>query len=62
LFKSDSKARASALRRAMMKEAIGLKPRTKSDYLKHIAKIEPAFATLPLTALMRVPLATFGVA
>jgi integrase len=29
----------------------GLRPRTKSDYLKHIAKIEKAFGTLPLEAL-----------
>jgi integrase len=29
----------------------GLKSRTKSDYLKHIAKIETAFGTLPLAAL-----------
>jgi integrase len=29
----------------------GLKPRTKSDYVKQIAKIEKAFATLPLGAL-----------
>jgi integrase len=29
----------------------GLQPRTKSDYLKLLAKIEKAFGTLPLTAL-----------
>jgi len=28
-----------------------LKPRTKSDYIKQIAKIEKAFATLPIDAL-----------
>jgi len=30
---------------------IGLKPRTKADYLQHIARIENAFGDLPLTAL-----------
>jgi integrase len=30
---------------------LGLKPRTKSDYFKLIAKIEKAFGTLPLAAL-----------
>ena len=30
---------------------IGLKARTKADYLQHIGKIEQAFATLPLAAL-----------
>jgi integrase len=30
---------------------LGLQPRTKSDYLKLIAKIEKAFGTLPLAAL-----------
>ena len=30
---------------------LGLKPRTKADYLKHIAKIEEQFGDLPLAAL-----------
>jgi integrase len=30
---------------------LGLKPRTKFDYQKHLAKIESAFGTLPLDAL-----------
>jgi integrase len=30
---------------------IGLMPRTKADYIQHIAKIEQAFGTLPIAAL-----------